>query len=240
MIQFVICDDEAHFREKIKEVIHKIFMKNNIEYEIKEFSKYNASFEKLIEEKVSSRIYILDIELAGSISGIDIARNIRKNDWDSSIILVTSHSELGYEALKAQIMLLDFISKFDSTSKNLEQAIKKSLRKINVKKTVTFKAFSVTYRLYLDDIVYIVKDPMDKRCTVKTTYNEIVVAKNLIELYDLLGDDRFVFSHRSCIVNLDKVKDIDWKNSLITFNTGDTIDLLSRDKKKELRDYVNA
>ena len=73
----------------------------------------------------------MDIEIKDSISGIDIARKIRKDDWDSIIIFVTSHNELGYQALKAQIMLLDFISKYDDFENNFVLTIKKAISLIN-------------------------------------------------------------------------------------------------------------
>ena len=79
-------------------------------------------------------IYILDIEIPDSISGIDIARKIRKKDWNSIIIFVTSHVEMGYEALKAQIMLLDFICKQNDCSNSLIKTLKKAINKVNDKK----------------------------------------------------------------------------------------------------------
>ena len=113
-MEFVICDDEKLFRSTIKKVIDKLLINSDDYYHVSEFEKFDSSFKKLINNK-QSKIYILDIEIKDSISGIDIAREIRKKDWDSIILLVTSHNELGYQALKAQIMLLDFISKYDNS-----------------------------------------------------------------------------------------------------------------------------
>lgn len=94
-MEFVVCDDEKQFRSSIVKIINKIYMNNNEDYKIYEFESYNKDFEKIINKK-SPKIYVLDIEIKDSISGIDIARKIRRNDWDSIIILVTSHNELGY------------------------------------------------------------------------------------------------------------------------------------------------
>ncbi len=105
MVSFAVCDDEKEFRKKVVKTIDKIFMKNTIEYEVHEFSGYDKNFESFINQPLTSKIYILDIEIYNSISGIDIARKIRKSDWNSIIIMVTSHADMGYDALKAQIML---------------------------------------------------------------------------------------------------------------------------------------
>lgn len=236
MIKFIVCDDEIIFRNSISDVINKIF-KDSSEYELISFAKYNEEFEKIINDGVSNKIYILDIEIINSISGIDIAKKIRRNDWNSIIILITSHSDLGYEALKAQIMLLDFISKFDDYKNNLEKIVRKAIKQINNKKVICLNSNGMNYRIFLNDIIYVVKDALERKCLIKTTYNEIVVSKPLNELYGLL-DDRFYLTHRSCIVNTEKIISVDWKNSIIEFK-GVKVDLLSRDYKKGLRKYVN-
>lgn len=239
MINFIVYDDEKKFRDNITTAINKVMMKNDVDYEIKEFEKYNQTFENIIEDDISSKIYLLDIEVEGSLSGIDIARKIRQKDWNSIIIMVTSHNELSYEALKAQIMLLDFISKFDNCKTNLEEVINLAVKKVDNKKVIVLAMNNTTYRIYLDDVNYIIKDTVDRKCIIHTTYNSVSVNKSLNEVMGML-DQRFFMSHRGCIVNLEKISSVDWTNSIIYFENGDSIDMLSRDKKKELKSYVGV
>ena len=173
------------------------------------------------------------------VSGIDIARKIRNNDWESIIIFITSHNELGYQALKAQIMLLDFISKYDDYERNLELVIKKAISMINSQKTMTFNSDGISYVIHLNDILYVVKDTIDRKCIIKTTYTEIEVNRSLNYFVDNL-DKRFYMSHRSCIVNTERIDKVDWKNNIIYFNNGDSIDLISRDKKRGFKEYVGS
>ena len=237
-MEFVICDDEKVFRSNIRRVIDKVLMNQEYDYDVIEFSKFDPSFKKKIQES-THKIYILDIEIKDSISGIDIARKIRENDWESIIIFVTSHNELGYQALKARIMLLDFISKYDDFENNLESILRKSLSLINSKKTIKFDSEGTSYIIHLSDILYIEKDTVDRKCIIKTTYNEILVNKTLNYMIQNL-DDRFYLSHRSCLINTDKIRKIDWKNSVIYFESGISTSLLSRDRKKGLKKYVNS
>lgn len=237
-MEFVICDDEKVFRSNIRRVIDKVLMDQEYDYDVIEFSKFDPSFKKKIQES-THKIYILDIEIKDSISGIDIARKIRENDWESIIIFVTSHNELGYQALKARIMLLDFISKYDDFENNLESILRKSLSLINSKKTIKFDSEGTSYIIHLSDILYIEKDTVDRKCIIKTTYNEILVNKTLNYMIQNL-DDRFYLSHRSCLINTDKIRKIDWKNSVIYFESGISTSLLSRDRKKGLKKYVNS
>lgn len=239
MIKFIVCDDEKFFRDKTTECIHKLFINNNDDYQIVEYNSYNKKFDETINDGCSSKIYILDIEIKNSISGIDIARKIRKNDWNSIIILVTSHTELGYDALKAQIMLLDFISKYDNCDKSLEQTLKKAISKVSDKKVVVFESGGISHRICIDDILFVEKDTVDRKCIIKTSYSKFSVNKTMNEMINEL-DKKFYLTHRSCLVNTEKISHIDWKNGIITFDSNKTTDLLSRDKKRGLKEYVTV
>lgn len=237
-MNFVICDDEVSFRKKTVNAINKTFIKSSEEYYIKEFSKFDKEFEKIIKNK-TPKIYILDIEIKDSISGIDIARKIRNSDWESVIILVTSHNELGYQALKAQIMLLDFISKYDSCEKNLMDTLETAMELVKEKRVLKFEYNSVSYIVHYNDILYIERDTVDRKCIIRTAYTSIPVNKTLNSLQNELGN-KFYLCHRSCLVNTANVERIDWKNSIIYFANGQTIDLIARDRKKGLKEYVNS
>lgn len=237
-MEFVVCDDEKLFRSNVVKIINKVYMNNNEDYKITEFDSYTKDFEKLINKK-SSKIYILDIEIKNSISGIDIARKIRRNDWDSIIILVTSHNELGYQAMKAQIMLLDFVSKFDDCEKSLTNAINKALELVNKKKVIRFDTNGATYVVYLSDILYIERDTVDRKCIIHTVNRVISTNKSLSELANELGND-FYLCHRSCLVNLLNIDHVIWRDSIVYFRNGESMNLVSRDKKKGLKGYVNC
>ncbi|UKI29294.1 MAG: hypothetical protein L6V78_03105 [Clostridium sp.] len=36
----------------------------------------------------------MDIEIQGEKSGLDIAREVRKDDWDSEILFITNHDKM--------------------------------------------------------------------------------------------------------------------------------------------------
>lgn len=235
-MEFVVCDDEVIFRKNVVKIIDKLLINNDIDYKIYEFEKFDKNFEKLIKTK-SRKIYVLDIEMKDSISGIDIARKIRKYDWNSFVIIATSHYELTYQAIKARIMMLDFISKFDDCNNELKNSIEKAMELINNNKVMKVSSNGVTYIVYPDDILYIERDTIDRKCIIKTTTARIPLSKNLNEIYEILGDN-FYQTHRSCIVNTSNIVNVDWKNNTIYFDHNISIDLLSRNKKKGLKNYV--
>lgn len=239
MIEFIVYDDQKEFCYNMENCIKKVFSDKPVPYAIKSFTAYNKEFEEIIEQNMTSKIYILDIDVPNSVSGIDVARRIRKKDWNSIIILVTAHIEFGYEALKAQIMLLDFICKQSDCTNTLIKTIKKAVHKINDKKVMVFDNNGITNRVYTDDILYIKKDTIDRKCVIKTTYNEIYVNKNISEFIQEL-DSRFYLSHRSCLINTEKVRIVDWKNNIIYFDNDEYTDYLARERRKGLKEYVGS
>lgn len=238
MIKFIIYDDEKEFRTKYENVILSIMAGRSENYETLSFEKYDSEFEKIILDNSTPKIYIMDIEVPKYKSGIDVSKKIRETDWNSTIILVTAHVELSYEVLKAQIMILDFISKYSNCELNLKQAIKKSLTKVGKKNVITFQTAGIQHRIFLDDILFIEKMPVDRKCIIKTTYSSFVVSKNLNEIINDV-DSRFYQTHRSCIVNTDRISKIDSKELIIYFDNSESTNLLSRDKKKGLKQYAS-
>lgn len=236
-MKFALYDDHEEFRVKSEEVISKVCKKIGTDYEVNHFTSFNKNFEKFIEDENPRKVYILDIEVPESISGMEIAKMIRKKDWDSIIIMVTSHTELGYEALKAQIMLLDFISKYSNWTDHFEKTIEKAILQIDAKKMLIYESSGMTYRIPSNEVLYILKDPKERKCTIKTTYDDIVIQKSMTEISQSL-DRRYYLTHRSCYVNLDRVESIDWRENIINFDTEESIDYLSRDRKKGLKEYV--
>ena len=86
-------------------------------------------------------------------------------------------------------------------------------------------------------IIYIEKELDSKRCVIKTIYGSQFINKNLNET-ELLLDNRFIKTSRSMIVNVDYIRKYDMKENKIIFKNGDVSYQISRNKKKELKEYV--
>lgn len=233
MIEFVVCDDNLETVKKVSNIITKVMMKNNYEYKIMKYYDYDNNFLNLISN--STRIYILDIETP-SRSGIDIARMIRKKSLESIIIFITVHEELGPLLLREEIHFLSFINKFDNCEKRLENSINKALELLKTKQFISIENKSIIYNILISDILYIVKDKITRNSIIVTPNRKYYTKKCLQELKNIL-DDRFLYSHRSCIVNTYRIHTIDKKNSIIIFDNEEEISLLSKSYKKGLYKY---
>ena len=230
MINVIICDDNEKDRKKAEIVTKKFMERSNKEYKIYAFNDYNKSFYALVNSNLPFKIYLLDIETS-SRSGIDVAREIRRKDIDSVIIFLTAHEELGNIVLKNDLMFLSFINKFDEFENRLDNSLKKSLNLLNKKNTIRFTDRNILYTININDILYITKDSFERKTVIKTDYTEFKVNKSLLEVVNML-DNRFIQTHRACYINNDRKIKIDKSNKIITFDNGETIDLLSDKYRK--------
>jgi len=95
-----------------------------------------------IYKRKSPDIIIVDIELEGSLNGIEIVKKVRKSDHNIPIVFLTSHSNNKYLLEIVNLQVDGFITKpLDITKFQLSML--KCLEKLHVKQVV-----------YLDDSLY--------------------------------------------------------------------------------------
>jgi DNA-binding LytR/AlgR family response regulator len=229
MVEFVVCDDEKLMVSRIKDVIKNTI--KDCEYSVVTFDDYNGSFKKYVADNRNSVIYILDIEMP-SESGISMAKYIRNIDKKSIIIIVTSHHESADEIYKSRLNILTFVSKYDRCLVNLALAVEDSMTYLYEESDVIrFNDLSNSYSINANDILYINKDC--RKTIIKTINREYDVYLSLNTLFGLLPS-YFKQSHRSCIINMNRVAKINFTKKVISFDNGLTIDYIGDKYKKEL------
>lgn len=240
MINFIICDDKKDFTLMLKKKVQKFMSKySEIECKYHIFSGYGVEFEKMVEEDTAFKVYFLDIETKRG-SGLDAARMIREKyeDWDSIILIVTSHEEFRYEALGNRLYLFNFLNKLNNFDNNLEYDLKNILKKYNKhSKGITIEYDREIYKVELRDIIYIEKEIDSKKCIIVTTYGERYIQSSLKDLYKKLNED-FMKVSRSLIINIKKVKGYNPKTNTVYFTNNFNSTLVSRESKKELINRV--
>ena len=79
----------------------------------------------------------------------------------------------------------------------------------------------------------------NQKCAIVTEDGEeYEISTSMVKLAKRLGPN-FFQSHKSCIINLDKVRKINYTDNIITFHNEEEIYLISNRRKKPLRDYVS-
>ena len=237
MINFIVCDDEKSITETLKRIITKIMFSTNINYRLHIFNEYDSKFNKVLKSDLENKIYILDI-VVGNKSGLDIAKEIRKNDWNSIILILTAHNELEYIAYKSKILLFDFISKFELYEKQMIDTINICVNNITNEDKLKVRVDRKYEQIKFDNILYITYESYNRKLRIVTKSNEYEVNETLKSIKERLKG-KFIFTHRSCIVNLENVKTFDFINRKIYFTSNTEIDLLSRRYVKEVKEYAN-
>lgn len=235
MLNFVIYEDEKKYRDKYISVILKMIGKTKIAYKIIELDRYDSNTLKTIKGLAGKKVYILDIEVPGK-SGLDLAREIRNNgDWESPMMVVTTHEQLRNTAFTSKMLMLDFISKYYNCEESLAETLKLALDIVSEQQSLNFQFNGELFQVPYKDILFIEKNVEDQNSTIVTESKRITIKKTIISIEEELAKDpRFFKTHRSCIINLDKVTSVELKNCIIHFGNIET-PLLSRDKKSELK-----
>lgn len=238
MLRFIICEDNKQFLERVSTIINKAMMIYNFDYKISKFNEYNKEVEAIIKNENEQKIYILDIELP-RISGLEIASTIRENDMESTIIFLTAHSECRNDVFYSRLLALDYIPKDRIWSDRFEDTIKHTVKAINHKRVLLFEFNYNSYRIPLKDIVYIDKVQDLQKCLIHTDSGEVFeIMSSVTNLARTLGPC-FFQSHKACIVNVEKIKSVNYADGIITFLTGESVYSLSARKKKGLKEYVS-
>ena len=237
MLRFIICEDNKDFLSRLQNIVNKVMMPYNFEYKINKFTEYNDELQALIEKKYEQKIYVLDIVL-GEVSGLEIASEIREKDPDSVIIFVTRYVEYKNDIFYSRLLAIDYIPKDRFWAERFENTIVHVIKRIDKKRVLSYEFNYNSYRIPFDDILYIEKMQDNQKCIINTENGEqFQIMSSITDLTKRLGPS-FFQSHKSCIVNIEKIKRINYADNTITFINNESVYLLSNRRKKKLREYV--
>jgi len=236
MIKFIIVEDDETWTKDYERIINELLFKTDKEYEIYKFKKYNNELKKIISDNSEQKIYLMDLELDNKHTGMDILREIRKDDWDSEIIIITNHDRMFEMVHKEIYKTFDFIEKFVDLEKRLKRDIKKIISKKQDFGKFVLKTRKIELQIYLKDIIYIYRDTVDRKLVIKTSYNEFIVNLSMKEMQNKL-DERFKMCHRSCLINEDRIVEKNYVEGYFKTDMGETVYMLSKKYREVKNEY---
>ncbi|MEE0249397.1 response regulator transcription factor [Peptacetobacter hiranonis] len=202
MFKIVICEDEILQREKLKEYIQKIFYEYKEEIEIIEFE----SAEDLLSSGVILKevdIFLLDIKMNG-LSGMDLAKLIRKESDRSEIIFVTSLVEYvqdGY-TVRAYRYLIKPIE-YKELKKHLLNCISDIKKK---KGNFIIENRDGMRRILVKEITYI--EVRKKELTIHTVDSTYYTQGSLDKIEQDFEKYNFYRCHKSYLINMEYINSI--------------------------------
>jgi len=229
MLSIYICEDEEEQLNKLRYMVNKSILMHDFDVKIA-LSTMDPSF--LLEEVKkagTTGLYFLDIDFKQEMNGFTLANEIRKYDPRGFIVFVTTHSEMSYMAFEYGVEALDYILKdmpsqmenrvYQCIIKAYERYCHKSNKDANV---VQIKYEDKIIYLSYNEIIYIDSSVTIHKLDIHTTTSIISFYGSLITFEDKLNN-QFQRCHKSFIVNLEYVKEIDSIKKEILLTNGHVI-----------------
>ena len=232
MVSFIVVEDDIKTRDTIKDVLAKVVMSKDNSIKTHYFTKYTKELKRIIEDNTFRKVFILDIQLETKTSGIEIAKMIREDDWESEIIFITDHDKMFETVYRNVYEVFDFIEKFYNMEKRLTKDIELIFKKNFDNKMFMLSNRNVDLQIYYRAITYITRDKEERKVIIHTDSNTFKVNMNLNEIMEML-DDRFIQTHRSCIANQQRVHEWNYPKNYFVLDTGEKVEYLSKKFKKE-------
>ncbi len=214
MLDFLLCDDNNIILSKLEKMLNSIFTKKCFEAQVV-LSTTNPNTVINYIKTHTVNVFILDIDLKSKISGLDLAEIIRKKDKNTYIIFLTGHLEYSLVAYKYKTF--DYLPK-PITIERLENTITRLFEDV-IDSKIKFVKFDNSKTLIRQDTIqYIQKDGMKLIFYTDTKKYELYGSFRKI-LPNL--PKQFIQCHKSYIVNLEKITDINMCNNTIFLNNNE-------------------
>ncbi len=232
MIKCIVIDDDKMSRELMSSYISKLDSLDKVG----EFDNALDGMKFIKENEVD--VIFLDIEMP-DFSGLDMLKSTNELP---QVIFITSNREYAVEAFEHSVC--DFLVKpvdFSRFVKASERVIPKQAE-VQENETDTdnsntkyifIKVDTRFVKLNLDDILYL--EANGDYVVFKTANKGYIVHTTMKKINDKLPNNKFIKVHRSYIVNIDKIVDIEDTTLLIDKK----IIPVSRSKKDDLMKSLN-
>ncbi|MGL4903195.1 MAG: LytR/AlgR family response regulator transcription factor [Cetobacterium sp.] len=238
MIKCIVVEDEFPAREELKFFIN---------------SDHNFQLEKEFENPIDALKYVeanevdvvfLDINMP-ELDGMTLGKIIHRVNKNIKLVFISAYKDFAVEAF--EIKAFDYILKPYSEEriinllKNIVEDIRKSdspSKDHNIKK-ITVNCDSKMLVISTDNILYIEADEKETNIFTK----EIMHTSKLkiSQLENILSEELFFRCHRSYIVNIDKIVEVEpWFNGtyILKVSNSNFKIPVSRNKVKELKEIL--
>jgi two-component system response regulator AgrA len=240
-LNIFVLEDDIFQRKKIEQIIMSSSDKMDVRIEKLISTGKSAELIDSIMEQGSHQLYFLDIDIKKSEKrGLEIAKEIREKDELGTIVFVTTHSEFAPLTYAYKVSALEFISKEDPNfEKRLEGCISyvnKRSQAVDFDDPFIFENKYRKFKMPFSDVLYFETSDQPHKII-------LISKKKRFEFYAKLSDieskdSRLFKCHKSFVVNLENVVELDKTNLLVYFSNGESC-LVSRRKIKHVTEWLS-
>lgn len=219
MIRIAIVDDEKVFADDYCRELCKLFKKHEVKCEIDTYTDARF-FQGMLREKKYELIF-LDIDMP-DITGIDLAKEIRKSDSETTIVFVSYHENFVFEAYR--YTAYRFIRK-NLLQSDTEEMVETFCRNHNEKSYIM--TFDLDCRKKADENLFLIWYFYAARHDIfyvkenKESIHLNMHAYTLDFLEEELKDHGYIRVHRSYLVNCEYIYEL--KSDCVILKDGQSL-----------------
>lgn len=246
MLKVLVCDDDEKIRREIVRQIKNQILIWQYDWEIAvECASPVVLLEELSRLEEKRNIYFLDVDLRHpEYDGFSLGKRIRDVDPNGTIVYITSYRDLAYKTFQYHIEAFDYIVKDDiaKIGESLAHCMKSIEERIKSEKSdpiqcYTFRTGDIVRHIPIDDIYFFETSKKSHYVILHGKQERIEFLANLGDIEEELRD-HFLKIHRSYLVAVDKIEEIDLKRNLVC--VGGEYCAVSRKEKSNLLRRINA
>lgn len=246
-IHIVLCEDKQVILNNIRANLEKVIKQNGIDAVI----SFTADNPKKIIEYSKQYVdginaYFLDINLGTNMNGLELAKQIRSHDPHCYITFVTGHPELCMTVFKYHIEAFEYLIKpvsYQALEECMLSIDKHYANYLNHQKhnkgaIIKIRSGNTDYTVELQNIIYV--ESINQKLVVHTKNRNIEFFGYLKDIINELNKNGKYFyrCHRSYIVNINHIKEVNYKDSYIIMS-GDEKCYMSRQQKGEIKGVLD-
>lgn len=232
MLNFVICDDNLNILDKFAKILETIFTKHGYDAKI---GLKTDDVDELLDyiDDNKTDVLILDINLKSDRTGLEIASKVRERNKDTYFIFTTAHLE--YAMMAYKFKTFDYLAK-PVTSERIEETMVRLFNDINGFPKKYIKIDNKKTIIDAAEILYIKRDGM--KLTFHTKSRDYQTYSSFNKIQDSLPEN-FVRSHKSYIVNINNIENIDLVTNKIYFVNNSICDIGPKFKDDLIKEVKN-
>lgn len=232
MLNFAICDDNANILDKFSKILESIFVKYNYDAQIVLTTTDPDELLDYVDDN-KTNVLLLDINLKSNKTGLEIASEVREKDKDVYFIFTTAHLE--YAMMAYKFKTFDYLAK-PITFDKLEETIVRLFEDINGTPKKYIKIDNKKTIIDENEVLYIKRDGMKLIFHTKSRDYETYSSFNKIQP---CLPDNFIRSHKSFIVNVNNIADLNCVENTVFFDSNSICDIGPKFKKDLIKEVKN-
>lgn len=228
-MKIAICDDEKNAQCEISSLINQYSMNKNTDMYVDIYD----SGEKLLSSQPDYDIIIMDYKMA-EIDGIEVSRQLRKNNNDCTIIFISAYPSVAPDTF--EVNTFRFITK-PIDSEKLFKALDDYFTKIESNNLLVLKNNDGMWKIKMSDIIY--AEAKEKHTIIRTKDNTYEIHIHLKKIEDKLPPEKFFRCQRTYVASFAHIEH--HTNTIITFDNGELAKIgkaYSAKFKKAFQEYV--